>query len=312
MRENERMATHDGLTTEELEKIGYTGMMGDCAATIAGKRSVRNAKRCFKRLVSSRWCRYSFDRACSGYRRASALTLKVREASTQCSFYSPMLCGLVLIAASAYSSAAEFHVAPHGTAAGKGSAENPWDLATGLSARAALKPGDVLWLHAGLYRGGFKSELVGSPDSPIVVRCRPGERVTIDTRPRDRGDHGSFLLTGADTTYRDFEVTCSDPQRVTTIPGSWPEDIRRGSIDVRGSRLSLINLVVHELGCGFGFWSEGEGGEISGCLIYNNGWQGPDRAHGHGIYAQNARGTKQIADNVVILTCPHGWNHFLS
>jgi hypothetical protein len=67
-----------------------------------------------------------------------------------------------------------------------------------------------------------------------------------------------------------------------------------------------LNLVVHDLASGFGFWSEGEGGEISGCLIYNNGWQGPDRAHGHGIYAQNARGTKRIVDNVVFHQFAYG------
>jgi hypothetical protein len=57
---------------------------------------------------------------------------------------------------------------------------------------------------------------------------------------------------------------------------------------------------------GFGFWSEGEGGEISGCLIYNNGWHGPDRSHGHGIYTQNARGTKRIADNIVFHQFAYG------
>ena len=50
---------------------------------------------------------------------------------------------------------------------------------------------------------------------------------------------------------------------------------------------------------GIGFWSEGEGGEIYGCLIYNNGWKAPDRGHGHGIYTQNERGTKLLVDNVL-------------
>lgn len=202
--------------------------------------------------------------------------------------------------------AAEYHVTPVGTLEGNGTVEKPWDLATGLSSRSGLKAGDVLWLHAGTYRGGFQSELTGRPDAPIVVRASPGEHVIIDTRRRDERDRGSLFLFGADTIYRDFEVTCSLEQRVTKIPGSWPDDIRRGSVDVRGSRLSLINLVVHDQECGFGFWSEGEGGEISGCLIYNNGWQGPDRAHGHGIYAQNARGTKRIVDNVIFHQFAYG------
>jgi len=172
-------------------------------------------------------------------------------------------------------------------------------LATALSATERVKPGDTVWLHAGTYLGGFTSLLTGKVDLPITVRGAPGERVTIDARPRDERDQALFAVSGSDVVFRDFEVTCSDPLRETKIAGSWPEDIRRGSIHVRGSRNSFINLVVHDLGSGFGFWSEGEGGEINGCLIYNNGWQGPDRAHGHAIYAQNATGTKKLKDNII-------------
>lgn len=212
------------------------------------------------------------------------------------------LCLLLAVSANA----AEFHVSPDGTPGGKGTTDSPWDLASGLSSGAGLKPGDTLWLHEGTYRGGFVSQLTGEPDRPIVVRGMPGQRVTIDTRQRDERDRVSLVLQGADTIYRDFEVFCSHPQRKTERPGSWPADIRRGSIDVRGSRLSLLNLIVHDQEVGFGYWSEGEGGEISGCLIYNNGWQGPERAHGHGIYAQNARGTKRIVDNIVFQQFGYG------
>jgi hypothetical protein len=135
-------------------------------------------------------------------------------------------------------------------------------------------------------------------------------RVTIDTNPRDDRDNGLFLLQGADAVYRDFEVTCSHPGRETSIPGSWPADIHRGSVDVRGDRISAINLVVHDCASGFGFWAEGEGGQISGCLIYNNGWRGPDRGHGHAIYAQNARGTKRIADNIIFHQFAYGIHVF--
>lgn len=195
--------------------------------------------------------------------------------------------------------AEEFHAAPTGTEKGVGTRDQPWDLATALSAIERVKPGDTLWLHGGTYRGGFTSQLAGTVEQPIIVRGAAEERVTIDTRPRDEKDNALFAIQGSDVIFRDFEVTCSDPLRETKLAGSWPEDIRRGSIHVRGSRISLVNLVVHELESGFGFWSEGEGGEISGCLIYNNGWQGPDRAHGHAIYAQNAKGTKKLKDNII-------------
>lgn len=207
--------------------------------------------------------------------------------------------GLWLICGALSVRAAEFHVATDGTPQGDGSPEKPWDLATAITPGKAVKPGDTIWLHGGTYRGGFKSELVGSPDAPIVVRGKPGARVKIDLLARDERDQGALYLMGADVVYRDFEVTCTHPARETKIAGSWPEDIRRGSVDIRGSRISAVNLVVHNLASGFGYWAEGEGGEISGCVIYNNGWRGPDRGHGHAIYAQNVKGTKRIYDNIL-------------
>jgi len=75
--------------------------------------------------------------------------------------------------------------------------------------------------------------------------------------------------------------------------------LRRGGVECRGSHLQFINLLVHDLGLGFGYWSAGAGGEIYGCLIFNNGWGAPDRGHGHGIYAQNKESIKTISDNVI-------------
>ncbi len=217
-----------------------------------------------------------------------------------------LLVGLVLVSMAGNFQAAEFHVTTAGSPKGNGSLASPWDLATALAASDVVKPGDSVWIHAGTYRGGFVSRLKGRPNAPVVVRGERGARVTIDTRPRDERDNGLFLLLGADAVYRDFEVTCSDPKRKTKISGSWPADIRRGSVDIRGDRIAAVNLVVHDCAGGFGFWAEGEGGEISGCLIYNNGWRGPDRGHGHGIYAQNARGTKRIRDNAIFHQFAYG------
>jgi hypothetical protein len=217
------------------------------------------------------------------------------------------VCGAIvaaLVATGDPTHAADFHVAPTGTPQAAGTAESPWDLATALGPHAAVQPGDTIWLHPGTYHGGFVSELRGTPQRPIVVRglagigCTP-QRATIDSTPRDDRDNALLVLLGADTVYRDFEVTCSDPHRKTEIAGPWPADVRRGNIDIRGDRITVANVVAHDLAGGFGFWSEGESGTISGCLVYYNGWQGPDRGHGHAIYAQNARGTKRMFDNIV-------------
>jgi hypothetical protein len=61
----------------------------------------------------------------------------------------------------------------------------------------------------------------------------------------------------------------------------------------------LINLVIHDTGQGVGFFAPAIDAEVYGCVIYNNGWEAPDRGHGHGIYTQNETGTKQVRDNVL-------------
>lgn len=197
--------------------------------------------------------------------------------------------------------AAELFVATNGHSGGDGSRDQPWNLATALG-HPAVQPGDTVWIRGGTYSGGFTSTLKGLAEAPVTVRAAPGERATIDCKPRDDKDNGVFLATGEWTTFQGLEFTCSDLKRVTTEKGSWPADIRRGGITSQGSNLKFVNLIVHDTTQGFGFWGNdksGEGGEIYGCLIYHNGWKGPDRGHGHAIYAQNGRGTKRIVDNVM-------------
>lgn len=205
---------------------------------------------------------------------------------------------LATAAWSPIASAAEFFVASDGTAKATGSREAPWDLATAFAHPLAVKAGDTIWLRGGTYRGGLTCDLKGEANNPIIVRQLPGERATLDLK-RVGERTGTIYIKGDWVRFQDFEVTCSDPKRTTQIVSSWPEDIDRGSLDCRGSHVSLVNLIVHDLGVGISMWTEGEGGELYGCLIYNNGWKAPDRGHGHGVYTQNERGTKRLVDNVL-------------
>lgn len=211
------------------------------------------------------------------------------------------VCLAVLVTLSAANAvvAKDFHAAPNGLPTGDGSQNAPWDLTSALSKVDVVGAGDTLWLRDGVYQGGFECRLAGKAGSPVTVRQSPGERATIDCRPRDGHDNGLFVVRGDHAVFWGFEVTCSDPKRHTNQGGSWPEDIRRGGLFSRASHVQFINLVVHDTAGGFGFWSEGEGGEIYGSLIYHNGWQGPDRGHGHGIYAQNRTLSKRLADNIL-------------
>ena len=109
------------------------------------------------------------------------------------------------------------------------------------------------------------------------------------------------ILTGSTIFIGSFEVTDSDPLRVTATAGSRPADLPRNMVTVfvTGPFNKLINLVVHDLGDGLFSGSTAEGLEIYGSVFYNNGWIGPDRGHGHNLYLQNQNATKNVIDNVL-------------
>lgn len=203
--------------------------------------------------------------------------------------------------------AAEFHVAADGRKDGDGSRERPWDLATALAHPESVRPGDTLWLHGGTYRGVFASRLQGTADKPIVVRQAPGERATLDAAGSGAG--GSTLqVHGAQTWFQGFEITNSSARRVTKMQGPHPADLGlNGSVDVySGAGHKLINLVVHHCSGGPGATTDARGTEAYGNIVFNNGWDAPDRGHGHAFYWQNDKGTKRIAENVFFNQFSHG------
>jgi hypothetical protein len=188
----------------------------------------------------------------------------------------------------------DYFVAADGRPANDGSARRPWDLATALAHPPQVQPGDRLWLRGGTYRGAWVSRLTGSDDRPIVVRGQPGERVTLDG---DTRTDSTLTIRGAWTVYRDFEITDTNPVRAVTAPGSHPAGLERGDgIAVFGPHTRLVNLVVHDAGDGIGFWGPAVDAGIYGCILYNNGWIGLDRPHGHGLYIQNEEGHKRIEE----------------
>lgn len=184
-----------------------------------------------------------------------------------------------------------YYIAPTGKAQALGSATDPWDMVTALSHPEALRGNDTLWLRGGTYQGSFISSIAGEENARIVVRQAPGEDAIID---------GSLEVRGQYATYWGFEVLNSNPVRVTATAGSDPADYKRPTgVVVHGRGTRLVNLVVHDAGSGVGMWMPAIDAEVYGCVIYNNGWQGPDRGYGTGIAAQNETGTKRIRDNVV-------------
>ncbi|HSW90095.1 MAG TPA: hypothetical protein VLH19_04460, partial [Patescibacteria group bacterium] len=105
--------------------------------------------------------------------------------------------------------------------------------------------------------------------------------------------HGSY------TWFRDFEITSSDPNRVSQISDSNPNDMWLGEgLDVLGPYTKFINLVIHDTAQGIGDWQTATNAEYYGNIVYNNGWTAPDRGHGHALYSQNNTETKYYKENI--------------
>jgi hypothetical protein len=191
---------------------------------------------------------------------------------------------------------AEFFVAPAGVSSGNGSREKPWDLATALAQPSAVRPGDTIWLRGGTYTGHFTSRLIGDSSKPIVVRQFGDERATLDGN--DKTNAVTLLINGSDTWFWGFEVMNSNTTRTSTNASQVPG--RGEAVNLLGPRTRLINMVLHDASQGVLTTTDVADTEVSGCLIYYNGYDGTDRGHGHGIYIQNAApGTKKVLDNII-------------
>ena len=203
--------------------------------------------------------------------------------------------------------AADFYASPSGSASGTGSISSPWDLQTALNQTTA-RPGDTIWMRGGKYAGTYSSYLNGTASAPIIVRQYPGERATIDGG--NSGWKSILMVSGSYTWYWGFEVMSSDPNRVSTQTGSNPTDIGRGNLVTEqtsrtGAGLRFINLVLHDIQDA-GLWKEAINSEFYGSIIYYDGWNAPDRGHGHGLYLQNLTGTMLIKDNIIFENFQNG------
>lgn len=201
---------------------------------------------------------------------------------------------LVFLAAGC-GAAAEHFVSPSGRSHGSGSIDDPWTLELAFSHPPAVSAGDTIYLRGGIYRtprhSFFKSGLVGAPGAYITVQPYRREHVRID---------GGLEIDGAHVIVRDLEVMNSQTRRTTLKTGSFPADMEQpAGITAKAPDVKVINNVVHDTGTGLASWKDAADNEFYGNIVFNNGWQGPDRPHGHGAYMQNRDGKKLLIDNIV-------------
>jgi hypothetical protein len=202
---------------------------------------------------------------------------------------------------------AQFYAAPNGSPSGDGSKNNPWDLKTALTRSASVvAPGSTVWLRGGVYKIpapslGFISTLSGTAQNPVRVASFPGEWAVIDGNLSQSGTKNETILkiNGGYVWFMNFEVTNTETaNRKIDVSGSNPPQRRGTAINDYSTGTKLINLVIHDAGQGIGAWASGTNNEYYGNVVYNNGWDAPDRNHGHGIYVQNNQGGKLIENNL--------------
>jgi uncharacterized protein YjdB len=203
---------------------------------------------------------------------------------------------IVTVTSSGGESRPGFYVAPSGSSGADGSVTQPWSLSHALSgAGGRIQPGDTVWLRGGTYRGRFGSTVRGAAGRPVVIRQYPGERAIIDVADAAANQSG-FYVNGEWTVFWGFEVTNSNTTRTVSFTGNAG---RAGAVSNYASHTKYVNLVVHDGGVGFYTEPQYVDVEVTGCIFYNNGWQGPDRGHGHAIYLKSNTGPVVARDNVL-------------
>lgn len=181
----------------------------------------------------------------------------------------------------------DFFVSPTGSSSNPGTLFSPWSLAYALSgAGGAITPGKQIALLGGTYTGAFVGSTNGTALSPIIFRRYTGARVSID---------GTLYLTGDYNWIWGWEILRSNP--LSSNGNAFLDD---------GLQNKLINCIVHDsANVGIAENNNGRGGEIYGCLSYNNG------THfnlDHGMYLHGALTDpiKYVLNNIVFNNWANG------
>jgi hypothetical protein len=84
-------------------------------------------------------------------------------------------------------------------------------------------------------------------------------------------------------------------------------------IDIHGKGNKLINSIIHNTGHpAIGFWDQGNGGEVSGCIVWGTGSYNDNVSaiRGSGLYGQNGDGSVTIKNNIAFRTFTTGMKMF--
>ncbi|NNF00887.1 MAG: right-handed parallel beta-helix repeat-containing protein [Pyrinomonadaceae bacterium] len=198
----------------------------------------------------------------------------------------------------------EWFVSPNGRPTGTGTLKLPLDLETVLGRRngsSAIKPGDIVWLRGGKYRGSYTVQIGGISGRPVHIRQYPGERAILDKSSASR-EVGTLTVRGPHVWFWDFEISNTYPVRSRLDRRGKLKPWRGSGINVFAAYTKYINLIIRDNGHGIGIWNENGATEIYGCLIFNNG----NNKKEHGIYAHNKSGIQRIENNIIFNNSGYG------
>lgn len=125
--------------------------------------------------------------------------------------------------------------------------------------------------------GDYTLSVSGAINYPIIIDTDATARIK-----------GSIVITGHNMIVNGVNIFDEPATRTTVETGSSPSFIRPEGMSVYGTNLTIAHAMVYDiLSNGAGFWKPAINSEIYGLWTINNGWDAPDRGHGHGLYTQN-------------------------
>ena len=208
----------------------------------------------------------------------------------------------------------------YGAVAGSGSSCTyiaPGNIDTCLGKLAA---GDTLWLRGGTYPG---THILTASATVRAYNATPGYGV---------GEH--VILDGGGTTdpnLKLMQIKCSNCQvwdlemlwswpgtRTSAQSGSNPTDLPFGyGFDCYNAaglcqNAKLVNVYVHDTRGNGGSLNQAQNLEVYGAILMYQGWNAPDRAHGHNVYIQAVTGPIKLTSSALIRASENNVQGFAS
>jgi hypothetical protein len=211
--------------------------------------------------------------------------------------------------------AVEIFVAPDGQPTGSGTIDDPLDITTAFTKGSSpAQAGDTILLRGGTYTPNpLNLDISGTQSLRITIMPHDHETVVIDGINGDNATQTCIIeINGDYLTLRDIIVTSSYDERWSDSPESSPPDINnKAGIYSYGHGSHIINCIIYNnVGNGLGHWT-GENSIVYGNIVFNNGWNGPDRGHGHGIYFRSNLENKLVKDNIFFNSYANGIDGYM-